>query len=179
MDDVNVFTPEEVERLVEKVKEVCPELSSIMDSLYWYQKVYLYRMVVLKESPVMFWPRRGSSKSWDPYEELAYIAIRGGLMSERRKGNIINRIGEAAMWEQLAEECVELAHAALKMARILRNENPTEASRNLTLIHVDEEYADVCMAANELGLKVDSRIQEYKMNRFMNHWDEIPHKEEE
>lgn len=33
---------------------------------------------------------------------------------------IIEEIGEAAMLEQLAEECTELAKAALKMARIIR-----------------------------------------------------------
>lgn len=38
---------------------------------------------------------------------------------------IIEEIGEAAMLEQLAEECTELAKAALKMARIIRKENPT------------------------------------------------------
>ena len=32
---------------------------------------------------------------------------------------IIEEIGEAAMLEQLAEECTELAKAALKMARII------------------------------------------------------------
>ena len=36
---------------------------------------------------------------------------------------IIEEIGEAAMLEQLAEECTELAKAALKMARIIRKEN--------------------------------------------------------
>ena len=40
---------------------------------------------------------------------------------------IIEEIGEAAMLEQLAEECTELAKAALKMARIIRKENPAFA----------------------------------------------------
>ncbi len=38
---------------------------------------------------------------------------------------VCDMIGEPAVYEQLAEECSELAKAALKMARILRNENPT------------------------------------------------------
>ena len=33
---------------------------------------------------------------------------------------MIEKIGKAAMLEQLAEECVELAKAALKRARILK-----------------------------------------------------------
>lgn len=33
--------------------------------------------------------------------------------------------GEPALLEQLAEECSELAQAALKLARLERGENPT------------------------------------------------------
>lgn len=44
-------------------------------------------------------------------------------------------VGEPAVYESLAEECSELAKAAQKMARVLRNENPTpvteeEAKKN-------------------------------------------------
>ena len=46
---------------------------------------------------------------------------------------IIEEIGEAAMLEQLAEECTELAKAALKMARIIRKENPTPEQRKMLL----------------------------------------------
>ena len=38
---------------------------------------------------------------------------------------IIDEIGVPAMLEQLAEECSELAHASLKLARKIRGENPT------------------------------------------------------
>lgn len=39
--------------------------------------------------------------------------------------DVLEMIGTAALLEQLAEESAELAQAALKMARKLRNENPT------------------------------------------------------
>lgn len=42
---------------------------------------------------------------------------------------IIEEIGEAAMLEQLAEECTELAKAALKMARIIRKEKSDTCNR--------------------------------------------------
>lgn len=45
----------------------------------------------------------------------------------------ILQIGEAALLEQLAEECAELAHVALKMARIIRGENPTPKTLDETL----------------------------------------------
>ena len=38
---------------------------------------------------------------------------------------IDQKVSEAGRYEQLAEEAVELAHAAMKKARILRGENPT------------------------------------------------------
>lgn len=44
---------------------------------------------------------------------------------------ILNKIGEAAALEQLAEECTELAQSALKLARKIRGENqPPKALRN-------------------------------------------------
>ena len=42
-----------------------------------------------------------------------------------RDGRIIEEIGTASMLEQLAEECNELGKAALKLARIVRKNNPT------------------------------------------------------
>lgn len=39
--------------------------------------------------------------------------------------DVLEMIGTAALLEQLAEESAELAQAALKMARKIRNENPT------------------------------------------------------
>lgn len=38
---------------------------------------------------------------------------------------IISKIGLPATLEQLAEEAAELSQAALKVARIIRRENPT------------------------------------------------------
>lgn len=38
---------------------------------------------------------------------------------------MIKEIGEPAMLEMLAEELVECAHEVLKLARVLRHENPT------------------------------------------------------
>lgn len=43
--------------------------------------------------------------------------------------DVLEMIGTAALLEQLAEESAELAQAALKMARKIRNENPTPKSR--------------------------------------------------
>ena len=38
---------------------------------------------------------------------------------------MIKEIGEPAMLEMMAEELAECAHEVLKLARVLRHENPT------------------------------------------------------
>ena len=57
--------------------------------------------------------------------------------------SIIETIGEAAALEQLAEECTELAQAALKLARKKRGENPTPKTEQECIVSFMEEVADV------------------------------------
>lgn len=61
--------------------------------------------------------------------------------------NIIEEIGQAAALEQLAEECAELGKAALKLARIIRGENPTPVTEEEAEKNLREEIIDVlvCM----------------------------------
>lgn len=67
------------------------------------------------------------------------------------KYGIVDQIGEAAALEQLAEEATELAHAALKLARITREENPTPVGRSEALDALIEELGDVRLCAAVLG----------------------------
>jgi len=62
---------------------------------------------------------------------------------------IADMIGEAAAYEQLAEECVELAHAALKYARVKRGENATPVTAEEATESVREEAADVLVCIKE------------------------------
>ena len=75
-------------------------------------------------------------------------------------------IGDAAMFEQLAEECSELAQAAQKAARKLRGDNPTPKSRAEIGEALIEEYTDVTICAEELGLKADPVIAAKKYIRW-------------
>ena len=68
--------------------------------------------------------------------------------------------------EQLAEESVELAHAALKLARIIRGENPTPVLYMDALRKLREEYTDVFTAAVAAELLVDSDISRIKLDRW-------------
>lgn len=88
--------------------------------------------------------------------------------------NVLNTIGEPAVLEQLAEECAELAQAALKLARIERGENPTPvqwiAAQRLLL----EEIADVevCLSVlstgNVLNLEYVQNVEDLKLKRWKN-----------
>ena len=63
--------------------------------------------------------------------------------------SIYQKIGEPAMLEQIAEECAELAHSALKLARFLRDENPTPAPEAEIRQSFLEEVADVTLCIDE------------------------------
>ena len=83
---------------------------------------------------------------------------------------IVDYIGYPAMLEQLAEECAELGKAALKLARIERNENPTPVTKEEALENLREEYTDVVQCARELGLKTDLIEMQEKKERFFERW---------
>ena len=59
-------------------------------------------------------------------------------------------IGTPAMLEQTAEECIELAHACLKLARYLRGENRVYKTKEEIYSNLSEEIADVYICIDEL-----------------------------
>ena len=87
---------------------------------------------------------------------------------------IFAKLGRAAVLEQLAEEAAEVAQAALKMARIIRGENPTPKTSCEAAEALEEEMADVivCMRVLEIGsIVIDvenvEKIAEIKMKRWL------------
>lgn len=79
---------------------------------------------------------------------------------------MLEAIGSAAMLEQLAEEAAELAQAALKVARILRDDNPTPITLPEASAALIEEHTDVAQCAGEMGLGVDFKQMQDKLERF-------------
>lgn len=64
---------------------------------------------------------------------------------------LVGRIGIAATYELLAEEAAELAHAAQKLARAVRKENPVFGHTGEELVmNLHEEIADVKICIREL-----------------------------
>lgn len=87
---------------------------------------------------------------------------------------IVEHIGVPALLEQLAEECCELAQASLKMARKLRDENPTPKSVEDIRDNLVEEIADVelcieltAVDALYIPLKEIERIKFAKHERWL------------
>ncbi len=61
---------------------------------------------------------------------------------------------------QLAEECMELGHAALKLRRAMRGDNPTPVTYGEAVRALNEEIADVKVCLDALAeLKRDAEIE--------------------
>ena len=86
---------------------------------------------------------------------------------------VIDTIGEAAVYEQLAEEAAELAQAASKMARKIRGENPTPKTELTCLSALHEEISDVenCMDVLVDAGKIDTAIINDLKKRKMKRWE--------
>lgn len=76
-------------------------------------------------------------------------------------------IPEPALYEQLAEECVELAQASLKKARKLRDENFTPKTMDEIDQEIIEELTDVLLVANVCNLNYDKKLEEQKAQRWV------------
>lgn len=81
---------------------------------------------------------------------------------------MIDLIGKAAMLEQLAEESSELTHAALKLARVYRGENPTPRSEMECIDSLTEETADVLLILDQLkSIIADERVKAIKAQKMV------------
>lgn len=86
--------------------------------------------------------------------------------------NIVNEIGLPATLEQCAEECSELAQACLKLARKLRNENPTPKTIDEIIDTLAEEISDVEVCIDEIlhtevvHEDMISNVKKSKMDRW-------------
>lgn len=106
-----------------------------------------------------------SYRCWEPM-------IMSTTELHKDKINVVQDIGVPATLELCAEEAVELAHAALKMARKLRGENPTPKSMDDIVDALTEELGDVQINIDkilEYGIvqkKDVDAVKEYKRKRW-------------
>lgn len=82
------------------------------------------------------------------------------------------KLSKAAILENCAEECAELSHACLKMARKIRGENPTPKTIEEIKENLIEELADVALTMSALISALDLNMAEienlvgYKTTRW-------------
>ena len=72
------------------------------------------------------------------------------------------------LYRDLAEACLKLAKASMKMARCIRKENPTPVTEEEALHSVKQYYQEVRDVAQVLGLLVDKTQMFRKYRRFEN-----------
>jgi NTP pyrophosphatase (non-canonical NTP hydrolase) len=86
------------------------------------------------------------------------------------KDFIRSKVSREELWAQLAEEAIELAHAALKIRRAIGDANPTPVRPADAYAAVMEELADVTLLVNVLALEADlakgTAISNYKLLRW-------------
>lgn len=90
-----------------------------------------------------------------------------GIKVNENFEKIKGRLGEAEVLAQLAEECAELAQAALKLRRALDEKNPTSKTADECRRALIEEYTDVIHCALVLDLEMDLDQIRKKTERWM------------
>lgn len=76
-----------------------------------------------------------------------------------------NTMPVPAQYEGLAEECMELGHACLKLARIFRGENPTPADVVDVGEKIYEEVADVMLYMKVIGFE-ETNLQARQLRKL-------------
>lgn len=79
-------------------------------------------------------------------------------MTDRQIDEIRSRYGDEYLLRQLAEECMELGHAALKRIRAMRGETPVGLDETKTALI--EEMADVDVMLGVVEGSMDGETQD-------------------
>ena len=91
-------------------------------------------------------------------------------------GKIQESVPQAELLALLAEEAVELAHAALKLRRVYDGTNPTPVKGATAFANLKEELADVWLVVSVLGYDRHRpeivRIQSEKLKRWLQRLEE-------
>ena len=77
-----------------------------------------------------------------------------------------DKVSMPALYAMLAEEAAELAHAACKAFRYTEGSNPTPLTSDDIYDMLIEEFSDVALIADILGIHPDEDIMQAKMQRW-------------
>lgn len=81
-------------------------------------------------------------------------------------GIVRDKVSMPALYAMLAEEAAELAHAACKAFRYTEGSNPTPLTSDDIYDMLIEEFSDVALIADILGIQPDEDIMQAKMQRW-------------
>lgn len=79
---------------------------------------------------------------------------------------LVKDISSATLYEQLAEECNELAQVCIKKSRYLRKENPPRKTINEINKSLTEEISDIDLVCRLLNIYADTDIMASKSERW-------------
>lgn len=82
------------------------------------------------------------------------------------KKYIREKVPQAHLLYQLAEEAAELTHASLKLARVLEGISPTPVTEEEATEKFIEEFNDVLLVSSVAGCFQDFDIQANKLTRW-------------
>ena len=112
------------------------------------------------QSTLRFW-----TTSESPYSSCQEVEDGDGL-SEKAQA-IKSELLLSDIYGQLAEECCELAQAALKMQRHCAGRNPASSPEQMLEKNFEEEVSDVRLCLYILGKSPNRSIIEHKLNRWV------------
>ena len=81
-------------------------------------------------------------------------------------GIVRDKVSMPALYAMLAEEAAELAHAACKAFRYTEGSNPTPLTSDDIYDMLIEEFSDVALIADILGIHPNEDIMQAKMQRW-------------
>lgn len=88
---------------------------------------------------------------------------------------IREQLPDEELLAQLAEECNELAQAALKMRRVLDGKNPTPVKLTVAYDNLVEEIGDVKLVLRVLGYHMDDPGYDIAVERKLRRWTDRLH----
>lgn len=98
------------------------------------------------------------------------------MLNEEMILRIKQQLSDEELLCQLAEECSELAQAALKMRRVMNGANPTPVTTDEATHAIAEEIADILLVLRVIGYPYEARdvelIQNHKLSRWVQRLDE-------
>lgn len=119
--------------------------------------------------------------SQEDFERIAaLVCAERDRIKASKEVTVMDQIGEPAFLLQLAEECSELAQAALKLVRKMGGENPTPKTFEQYRSSLQEEMADVLLCIDQYLDEQESdftvwvyEIKKQKLERWKQRLEEM------